>query len=131
MACLALKKIMKKILIADQDQKLLRRLDDLLVKNWLVVEKVQNATSLYPVVNVFCPDLIIMEINLGYLDGRSFCNDMKSMAETAHIPIILLTTMSHREISAIFCEADAILGKPLNETILIQTISDLVIGSRQ
>ena len=122
---------MKKILIADRDQKLLRRLDDLLVKDWLVVEKVQNATSLYLAVNGFCPDLIIMEINLGSLDGRSFCNDMKSVAETAYIPIILLTTMLHREISAICCEADAILGKPVNETVLIQTISDLMIGSRQ
>ncbi|AZI26386.1 response regulator [Pedobacter sp. G11] len=117
---------MKKILIADQDPQVLLRLEWLLNKHWIIVEKVESAKALYTAVGFFRPDLIIMEISFGHLDGRLVCNDLKNAAQTAHIPIVLLTTMTYQKIGEIPCEADAIIGKPLNEFNLLRTITDLV-----
>ncbi len=107
------------------------RVEWLLNQHWIIVEKVESATALYTAVGLFRPDLIIMEISLGHLDGRSVCNDLKNAAQTAHIPIILLTTMTYQEIVEIPCAADAIIGKPLNEFNLMRTISDLVSCSNE
>ncbi|TCD11269.1 response regulator [Pedobacter frigidisoli] len=75
----------------------------------------------------FVPDLIILAIRLGNIDGREICNKLKHTMATRHIPIVMLTALSHREISKMECEADAIIGKSLESANLLLTVGNLLL----
>ncbi|EKC53568.1 protein containing Signal transduction response regulator, receiver region domain protein, partial [human gut metagenome] len=46
------------------------------------------------------PDIIISDIVMPVLEGDELCRILKSSVDTSHIPIILLTALSEREISS-------------------------------
>lgn len=77
-------------------------------------------------INDYLPNLIILDIRLGNTDGRKICNELKLTLATQNIPIIMLTALSHEEISRMECEADAIIGKSLDSANLLLTVGDLL-----
>lgn len=116
----------KKILVVDDDLLLLGSLELLLSDEGYKVKLVDKSSLIRESIDVFNPDLIIMDILLDDGDGREICDCIKNSNHTAEIPIILLTALSHQKISEFDCQADAIIGKPCNYTILLQTASDLL-----
>lgn len=58
------------------------------------------------------PDIIILDISLGPLDGRKICRDMKQNEETKTIPVIMLS--AHERLSMAYDDdcADGYVMKP-------------------
>ena len=115
-----------RILIVDDDEMVLRALDSFLSDQQYLIQTVDRAEKIEVAVSRFAPQLIILEIRLDTSDGRLICDDLKSSSKTAHIPIVLLTALNHREIALIECQADAIIGKPFEGSSLLPTIRDLI-----
>ncbi len=60
------------------------------------------------------PDLILMDLMLPKVNGFQACQQLKSMDETKHIPIVVLTAKTAEEDKerAMQCGADSYMTKP-------------------
>lgn len=116
----------KKILFLDDDPIALYRYGTDFTDAGYEVRCTEVAEELSSFVESFKPDLIILDIRVGGDDGREICNELRIRPETAHIPIIMLTALSYKDISAVECDADAILGKSPDSENLLLTITNLL-----
>ncbi|GAA3965194.1 response regulator [Pedobacter ginsengiterrae] len=116
----------KKILFLDDDPISLYRYGTDFTDAGYEVRCIEVEEELSSLVESFKPDLIILDIRVGDGDGREICNELKIRLETAHIPIIMLTALSYEDISAVECDADAILGKSPDSENLLLTIKNLL-----
>jgi len=74
------------------------------------------------------PDLIICDVMLPGLDGKTLTKAVKSSVKTAHIPIILLTAQSSidQQIEGLQSGADLYLTKPFSLQFLKENIRNLI-----
>ena len=72
------------------------------------------------------PDIIILDIFLGVLDGREICRELKLHEETKTIPIIMLS--AHDKLSKAYDDncADGYIMKPFALTELLEEIQLLI-----
>ncbi len=70
------------------------------------------------------PDLIILDINMPGMTGFDVCTVLKASAETAHIPVIMLTALNDVEnrVHGLDMGADDYLTKPFNPRELIARV---------
>jgi len=113
----------KKILVVEDDKFLLSALDNFLRHEHFLTRAVAKAQEVASAVEEFNPDLIVMDIRLDTADGRTICDKLKSEVETSHIPIVLMTGLNYDEIALIDCQADAVIGKPYDNSSLLQVIN--------
>jgi CheY-like chemotaxis protein len=74
------------------------------------------------------PDLIVMDLNLPKVDGYEATRRLKSMPETKHIPIVVLSSHAmqrHRE-QALAAGCDAYETKPTDFGALVRVIESLL-----
>lgn len=72
------------------------------------------------------PDLIILDISLGSLDGRQLCRELKQDDKTKTIPVIMLS--AHERLSKAYDDnvADGYIMKPFALAELLQEIQMLI-----
>lgn len=73
-------------------------------------------------------DLIISDIMMPGMDGFELCRRIKSTFETAHIPVILLTSLSEKvkQLEGLGLGADDYITKPFDITLLLQRIKSIL-----
>ena len=116
---------MKKILIVEDDQKLRNELKIYLEKNGyeaLTIEKFDN--SIQDILDKKA-DLILLDINLPYLDGEYICKEIR---KTSNVPIIMVTSRDSEldELISLNNGADQYVTKPYNLQILLAKIAGLL-----
>lgn len=76
------------------------------------------------------PDLVIAEIMMSGIDGISLVKRLKSNANTAHVPVLLMTALPGEDVKlqGLLTGADAIIPKPFNEEELILSCSNLIVN---
>ncbi len=59
------------------------------------------------------PEVILTDVNMPDVSGVELCRRLKSSYETAHVPVILYSSLSEHELEILAreCEADAFLSK--------------------
>ena len=74
------------------------------------------------------PDLVLMDCALPDLDGPDVCKILRADPMTAHIPVILFSADSSREmrLAALATGADDFLAKPLDESYLMSRLRALL-----
>ncbi len=79
------------------------------------------------------PDLILMDLSLPVLDGWTATQQIKSIPELAHIPIIALTAhaMSGDEERALEAGCDGYLSKPISPKKVVQAVEQALAASRK
>lgn len=70
------------------------------------------------------PDMILLDVQLGDMDGRDICLDLKQEPATAIIPIMMISA-SHgrRGLREKACDANDFLAKPFDVAELIARVS--------
>ena len=116
---------MKKILIVEDDQKLRNELKIFLEKNGyeaLTIEKFDN--SIQDILDKNA-DLILLDINLPYLDGEYICKEIRKISD---VPIIIVTSRDNEldELISLNNGADQYVTKPYNIQILLAKIAGLL-----
>jgi CheY-like chemotaxis protein len=78
------------------------------------------------------PDLILMDLSLPVIDGWEASCRLKGDPELRHIPVIALTahTMQGDEAKARACGCDGYLAKPIDETLLFETLGRILHGTQ-
>lgn len=81
----------KKILILDDDQDILDIVSYLLTESGFDVQTLSSGEEVFSAISRFSPDLVLMDVMLGDLDGRVICSSLKENDRTNHIPVILIS----------------------------------------
>jgi signal transduction histidine kinase len=78
------------------------------------------------------PDLILMDLNLPYLDGIGTTTKIKSLAECQHIPVVALVSTRHPEDRerAMVAGCDGIIDMPLDAEKFPEQVREFLAGKR-
>lgn len=114
---------MRRILAVDDDNDILEVLQFILEDSGYEVETLSDGHFLFDKIKASAPDLILLDIMLGNLDGRELCRDVKASEETHNIPVILVSASHNIEGSMNQNGApDAFIAKPFDINDLLDTI---------
>ena len=119
---------MKKILIAEDEESLLRLETILLSSKGYSVTAVTDGRSALDSIAADPPDIIILDLMLPDIDGMEICRLVRENPRTSTIPVIMLTAKkSSRDVEAgLRCGADAYITKPFKTAAVIEWIQKLV-----
>lgn len=81
----------KKILVLDDDDDILEVISFVLVDNGYEVKTLNCGDTVFEDIKSFQPDLILMDVMLAGLDGRSICKSIKENHLTYFVPVILIS----------------------------------------
>jgi DNA-binding response OmpR family regulator len=82
---------MRRILAVDDDNDILEVVQYILEESGYEVETLSDGRNLFNAIRQHQPDLILLDIMLGGLDGRELCRHLKLSKETQDIPVILIS----------------------------------------
>jgi len=114
---------MKRILAVDDNTDILEILRYILEDSGYEVDTLADGHHLFDKIHEHMPDLILLDIMLGDLDGRILCKTVKTTKETHDIPVILISA-SHN-IENTFGQGgapDDFIAKPFDMFVLLNSI---------
>lgn len=118
---------MKKILVVDDDDDVLETIQLILEIGGYDIEPLNNAELIFDYIKDFKPDLILLDVVLGKIDGRVLCSQIKSHPETKLIPILMMSGLYDlKEVEDLDCAPDDFMPKPFKMDILLEKIEKLV-----
>jgi DNA-binding response OmpR family regulator len=118
---------MKKILVVDDDEDVLETIELILEIGGYDVEPLNDAQLVFERISDFGPDLILLDVVLGKIDGRVICSQIKSHEETRHIPILMMSGLYDlKEVKEMECAPDDFMSKPFKMDTLLEKIESLV-----
>jgi len=114
---------MQRILAVDDDIDILEVLQYILEDSGYEVGALSDGQYLFEKIDAFKPDLILLDLMLGGLDGRELCREIKAKKKLVDIPVILFSAghniggLMHRKGAP-----DAFLEKPFELKELLDAI---------
>ena len=75
------------------------------------------------------PDIVLLDVMMpGGMDGFEACRRLKSMPETRHIPVVMVTTLNDRDnrLRGLQAGAEDFLTKPIDDVQLLARVKNLV-----
>ena len=116
-------RIRKRVLVADDDRDLLTLLELLLPFNGYEVRTCSNGEEVFSHIEDFKPDLVILDIHLGNVDGRQICQAIKSSEDLGPIPVIMISADDESIYNTIVSfGANDVISKPFNYSNLTDRI---------
>jgi DNA-binding response OmpR family regulator len=82
---------MRRILAVDDDNDILEVLQFILEDSGYEVDTLSDGHHLLDTIRKKTPDLILLDIMLGNMDGRELCKAVKKEDKTQNIPVILIS----------------------------------------
>lgn len=115
---------MKKIMIVEDDEVIKDELSELLKNSSYLVESVKNFEKAKEEIFKYNPDLILLDINIPYLNGELL---LKEIRKESSVPVIMVTSKSGEidEALSITYGADDYITKPYNPTVLLLRIQNI------
>ncbi|PZU89694.1 MAG: response regulator [Chryseobacterium sp.] len=119
---------MKKILIADDEHKILMSLEYSFRKQGYEVFIARDGTEVLDLLQTIIPDAILLDIMMPNLDGYSTLNEIKTMESLSHTKVIFLSAKTNpKDIEkGLESGADAYVTKPYSIKKLIQQIEEML-----
>lgn len=118
---------MKKILVVDDDDDVLETIQLILEIGGYDVEPLNEAEFIFERIAEFQPDLILLDVVLGKIDGRVICSQIKSHEDTKHVPILMMSGLYDlKEVEDMECAPDDFVSKPFKMDMLLEKIEKLV-----
>jgi len=120
--------VASRILVVDDLPQNLELVEALLGPVGYCVTKASNGVEALSKVNGEAPDLILLDVMMPGLDGYEVCRRLKADADSAFIPVLILTALSAPEemVRAIEAGADDLLGKPFSGLELLMRVRCLL-----
>ena len=121
---------MARILIVDDSPTETYRFREILEKNGHQVLEATNGADGVATARAEQPDLVLMDVVMPGLNGFQATRQLSKGEDTAHIPIVIVTTKD-QETDRVWGKrqgASDYLTKPVDEALLLQTIAGLIPG---
>jgi DNA-binding response OmpR family regulator/nitrogen-specific signal transduction histidine kinase len=114
-----------RVLVIDDDPDALYLLQEGLGANEFEVIGARNGHEGLQIARDQQPEAILLDVLMPETDGWQILNDLKSEANTANIPVILLTIVDKKALG-FKLGAAAYLLKPLNPTLVLETLYNVI-----
>jgi twitching motility two-component system response regulator PilH len=116
---------MAKVLIIDDSPTETNRLTSMLERHGHCVSSADNGEAGITMARAEAPDVVLMDVVMPGLNGFQATRQLSRGAETAAIPVIMVTTKDQEtdRVWGMRQGAKAYLTKPIDETELISTIA--------
>jgi PleD family two-component response regulator len=113
------------VMIADDEPTIRELLEMLLQDEGYNVCSAANGRELVQLAQQRVPDLILVDLNMPYMDGFAAIQHMRADPRTAHVPMLILTAQSQvQEVVAGFkTGADDYIIKPIDIPVLLARIT--------
>ncbi len=111
----------KKILLVEDDEGILDAIKMTLEIEGYEVKTIVDGTEVYNL-REGLPDLLLLDVWLSGIDGRTICRHLKSQEWTQNMPIILMSASRDTERAAREAGADDFLAKPFELEDLIAMV---------
>lgn len=113
-----------KILVVDDNADNVQLLSDIVSSMNLTPLRAFDGVEALRTVYETHPDLIILDVNMPGMSGFEVCEQLKTDATTAHIPVLLLTALEDVEhrVHGLKLGADDYLVKPFNPRELMERV---------
>ncbi len=118
-----------RILVVDDLEANRRLLEALLTADYYDVLMATRGEEAVQLAKREKPDLILLDVMMpGGIDGYEACRRLKSMPETRHIPVVILTTLDDREnrMRGLQAGAEEFLTKPIDDVQLMARVKSLL-----
>jgi DNA-binding response OmpR family regulator len=114
---------MRRILAVDDDRDILEVLQFILEDSGYEVDTLNDGHYLFDKIKAHVPDLILLDVMLGNMDGRELCKTVKMNKQTHDIPVVMISA-SHNANDAMNKSGapDAFLAKPFDISELLDII---------
>lgn len=115
---------MKTVLVIDDEKDLIKLVDHHLSKEGYLVIGAKNGIEGLDIALKHKPDLILLDIMMPKLDGLEVCKRLKAAAETARIPVVMLTAKAQETDKVIGLElgADDYITKPFSPREMVARV---------
>ncbi|WP_244228140.1 response regulator [Mucilaginibacter kameinonensis] len=114
---------MRRILAVDDDKDILEIIKYILEDSGYEVDTLTEGKSLFDRIKQHEPDLILLDIMLGNVDGRELCKTLKSQQETKNIPVILISASHNPGSPGQTGSPDDFIAKPFDIDVLLNSVS--------
>ncbi|MBV9117875.1 MAG: PleD family two-component system response regulator [Acetobacteraceae bacterium] len=117
-----------RILIVDDVPANVRLLEAKLAAEYYQVATARDGFEALSMARRWQPDLILLDVMMPGMDGLECCQRLKDDANTAHIPIIMITALHAvpERVAALEAGADDFLSKPVEIGTLMARVRSLV-----
>lgn len=112
----------KKILIADDEPAILEVITFMLEDAGYDVATTANGET-EKFAHTYKPDVILLDIWMAGIDGRTICRNLKNQKATKHIPIIMVSANKDTEKITKAIGADDFLDKPFEMKDLLEKVA--------
>jgi PAS domain S-box-containing protein len=122
-----------RLLIVDDDQKVVDLLRDLLEAQGYEVASALDGGSALEILNTFEPDVVISDVVMPILDGIKLCRHIKTDPRSKNTPVLLISGQrneSDDSIEGLTAGADDYLGVPFRHEELLVKVARLAERSR-
>lgn len=114
---------MKRILAVDDNKDILEILRYILEESGYEVDTLSDGHYFFDKIHEHTPDLILLDVMLGDMDGRELCKNVKDTEETHDIPVIMISASHNIASINQTCMPNAFLPKPFDVKALLKTVS--------
>ena len=119
---------MKKILVVDDSESIRQQVADGLTRAGFQVVEAGDGIAALQQVKEHDFAMIILDVNMPFLNGLDLLDRLKKEPKTSHIPVVMLTTEAQRSVIERARQAGAKgwLIKPIKMENVVSTVSKLV-----
>lgn len=117
--------MLKRVLVVDDDDELRETLWEALSYCNFQVKLMVDGSRLDEAINIFKPDLILLDYMLPGINGGELCEKIKNDPATSDIPVILMS--AYQDVFEHFQCCSKILYKPFDLDKLLEVINDHLI----
>src|SRR5690242_67718 len=118
-----------RVLIADDDRKILDLLVDLLELEGYEIAAAADGAEAFELAHAFDPDVVVSDVVMPVLGGLELCRRLKDDPRTAYMPVLLISGIRKAEtagIEGLYAGADDYLDLPFRNEELLVKVARLV-----
>jgi adenylate cyclase len=115
-----------RILVVDDVPQNVRLLEAVLAPRGYDVVSATDGDSALGLVESSKPDLVLLDVMMPEPDGYEVCRRLREDAETAVLPVIMVTASTDEKTKAIEVGADDLIAKPFNHDELLARVRSLL-----
>ncbi len=116
----------KKVLVIDDDPEVVRALEPVLRANRYAVSTAANGKEGLDKIKKEIPDVILVDMLMPVMNGRSFLKILRSVPETIQVPVIIMGSQQETIPFIQETDADEILLKPFNARDVLNELRSLL-----
>lgn len=119
-----------RILLVEDDYDSVRMVSKILSFHGVEVHVARNGEEGLAMLNTVTPVLIVTDLAMPDMDGWELLSALRSQPQTAHIPVVAITTYDSAQVAEKATDAgfDAYFSKPVNPRTFVQELEKLIEG---